>query len=155
MSQAVNFFIVLLVLRLFVYKPVLKVLHERKTKIEEGITKAVEAERRLNEAEEIKKEKIHQAEEEVLMMFKESDEKLKEAEKERLEMTNKKIQQAMKNAELIIQQKRNELDESLDKEIKVMLRLALEKIASIKPEMLDNTLLDQAIREMKSLKSKK
>jgi F-type H+-transporting ATPase subunit b len=45
-SQAVNFFLLLIVLRIFVYKPLLTVLRERREKIENGIIKAEEADRR-------------------------------------------------------------------------------------------------------------
>ncbi len=55
LSQAVNFFLLLIVLRLFVYKPLLQMLHERRERIEEGIEKAKEADIRLLEAEEMKR----------------------------------------------------------------------------------------------------
>ena len=40
LSQAVNFFLLLIVLRVFAYKPLLAFLHERRRKIEEGLAKA-------------------------------------------------------------------------------------------------------------------
>ncbi len=151
-SQAVNFLVVLLVLRLFVYKPVLKTLHERRAKIEEGVTKAAEAERRLGEADQVKKERIHEAEEEVLLMFKESELKLKESEAEKIQETEKKVHQAMKNAELIMEQKKTEFDENLSKEARALLRLAVEKVAALEPGKMDEALLDRAVRE--AIKSK-
>ena len=57
LSQAVNFFLLLVVLRLFVYTPLLKLLHDRRARIEEGLTKADEADKRLVEVEEIGKGK--------------------------------------------------------------------------------------------------
>ena len=44
LSQGVNFGIVLAVLTYFIYKPLVKILNERKTKIEFGLKGAAEAE---------------------------------------------------------------------------------------------------------------
>ncbi len=49
--QAVNFGVLLLVLRHFLYKPVLRMLDERRTKIEEGVKDAEAAGVRLQEIE--------------------------------------------------------------------------------------------------------
>ncbi|MEK7187217.1 MAG: ATP synthase F0 subunit B [Patescibacteria group bacterium] len=147
LSQAVNFLIVLLVLRLFVYKPVLQVLHDRKTKIEEGIAKANEAERRLTEAEEVKKGKIHEAEIEVMGMFKEKDAHLKQLEEKRLAETERKAGEMMKNAELVMAQKKTEFDESLGAEAKALLRMAVEKVAALDPKTIDEALIERATRE--------
>lgn len=146
-SQAVNFLVVLIVLRLFVYKPVLAMLHERKTKIEEGVAKAAEAERRLGEAEEVKKTKIHEAEEEVLLMFKESDKKLKNMEEEKLREADRKTSETMRKADLMMEQKKTEFDEALSREARVMLQMALQKVAELEPTKIDEALLDRATRE--------
>ncbi len=58
LSQAVNFALLLIVLRLYVYKPLLKIMHDRKLRIEEGLTKADEADRRLAETEEMRRQKM-------------------------------------------------------------------------------------------------
>ena len=50
-SQAVNFFLLLVVLRVFVYKPVLAVLRQRKERIEAGLRMAREAEEKFSAAE--------------------------------------------------------------------------------------------------------
>lgn len=42
-AQLINFGILLVVLRLFLYKPVLRILDERKTRIEEGLNRAEQA----------------------------------------------------------------------------------------------------------------
>lgn len=148
LSQAVNFLVVLVVLRLFVYKPVLAVLHERKKKIEEGLVKAEEAERRLSEADLIKQEKIHEAETEILQLFKESDSKLKMTEEERLKEIEKKAEQAMKNAELMMEQKKTEFDEELGKNARHLVRAAIEKVTTLDPKQIDEALIERATREV-------
>src|SRR3989338_7233599 len=61
LSQAVNFFILLLVLRFFVYKPLLIVIKERNKKIKQGLEKAEEADVRLKEVDIIAKKKLKKA----------------------------------------------------------------------------------------------
>jgi F-type H+-transporting ATPase subunit b len=56
-AQIVNFLIIYWLLKKFLYKPVLKLLNERKQKIEEGLKNADQAARLLNETLE-KEEKI-------------------------------------------------------------------------------------------------
>src|SRR3989338_1973015 len=51
-AQVVNFFILLFILKRFLYKPVLKVLEERKKKIEDSLKNAEEIERKLEETNE-------------------------------------------------------------------------------------------------------
>ncbi len=62
------------------YKPLLKLLHDRRDKIELGLTKAEEADRRLHEVDELNKGKIKHAEAEAIGILKktESDAKVLE-----------------------------------------------------------------------------
>ena len=53
LSQTVNFFILLIVLTFFVYKPLIKIIKERNQKIKEGLDKAEEADIRLKEVDNI------------------------------------------------------------------------------------------------------
>ena len=50
LAQAVNFGLLLTVLTYFLYKPVLKIIDERREKVAEGVRKAEAATRRLQEA---------------------------------------------------------------------------------------------------------
>ena len=52
LAQVVNFLILLFILKKFLYKPILKVLEERKSRIEGSLKNAEEIERRLAETEE-------------------------------------------------------------------------------------------------------
>src|SRR3989441_10102431 len=50
-AQLINFTLLLVILRLLLYKPLLKVLDDRKKRIEEGLEASDEAKRRLAETE--------------------------------------------------------------------------------------------------------
>src|SRR3989344_5816113 len=80
LSQAVNFFILLVILGKFVYKPLLKVIKERNEKIQEGLQKAKEAGVRLQEVDVIAKGKIKEAEAESIHIIKNTEEKAKKLE---------------------------------------------------------------------------
>ncbi len=78
-AQVVNFLILLFILKKFMYKPLLKVLDERKKKIEDSLKNAEEIERRLLETEEEKEKILAKTAAEVQKM-------LDEAKKERVAM---------------------------------------------------------------------
>src|SRR5690349_16624195 len=56
-AQIVNFLVVLFILKKLLYKPILKVLEERKKRIEESLTNAEKIQKELEETE-IKRQQI-------------------------------------------------------------------------------------------------
>ena len=62
LAQAANFLLLLVILRAFAYKPVLEMLRKRREAIEKGIAQAEEANTRLNDAQEMAKHKMKEAE---------------------------------------------------------------------------------------------
>lgn len=51
-AQIINFALLLVIFRLFLYRPLLRILDERKQRIQEGLEASDEAKRRLSETEE-------------------------------------------------------------------------------------------------------
>ncbi len=82
LSQLVNFGIILVVLKFFVYGPVLKVLKERNKKIKEGLDKAEEAGVRLKEIDDIGKSHIKDAETKSINIIRETEKRAKVLEQE-------------------------------------------------------------------------
>jgi F-type H+-transporting ATPase subunit b len=80
-AEIVNFFILLLLLKKFLYKPLLGMLEERRIKIEEGIKKSEEAEISLQKiralGEEIKEKGEQKARDVMVIAEKRSQEKAK------------------------------------------------------------------------------
>ncbi len=60
-AQVVNFLILLYILKRFLYKPILKVLNERKNKIADSLKNAEEIERKLVEISEEEQKRIAKA----------------------------------------------------------------------------------------------
>lgn len=148
-AQIINFLIVLVVLKKFMYKPVMDMLNKRKTEIESGLKNAEEADKKLKEADEKESEilqKAHnQAEKiisdakaEALLLKEESDSKTKIEAEKILENARATITQETKDAEEALTQKVGHiaivlLEKSLkgvfgEKEQEVIIKKATEQI---------------------------
>jgi len=96
LSQAVNFILLVIVLRLFVYKPVLNILQKRREKIEEGVAKTEEADVRLRKVDDIAKKKVKEAEGEAIGIIKNTEERAQKLEGELVRQAKEKQVQMMK-----------------------------------------------------------
>lgn len=150
-GQAVNFLLLLIVLRLFVYKPVLKILHDRKTKIEEGLIKAEEADRRLGGVALKEKERMKKAEEGALVLMRKTEEKAKRLEAVMLKDAEEKERVALEKTQLILKAKQEEVEKAMEKEAAYMVRRALQKTVEMKPDDIDDALIAKAITQVRSI----
>lgn len=104
-GQIVNFAILFFILKAFIYKPFLNLLKTRREKIEEGINKSVEADKKLSKIGEMKVDLERINEEEKKKVLIRADEEAKK----RLEEANKKAEEersailakAQKDAEVL------------------------------------------------------
>ena len=136
LSQGVNFLILLAVLTALLWRPLLKAMEERRKKIEFGVKLGEEAEKKLNEIDDLKKEKLI------------------EAEKEAGARSNKMVEDAKVKGDSLLREaaeaaelsKKESLLE-LEKESKEILRSALKKIVNLNPKEIEAKLFDQALLE--------
>lgn len=149
-SQAVNFLILLAVLRALVYKPVLKILKERKAKVEEGLVKAKEADRRLHEVDEVGREKLKEAESKALQMLRATEEKAKGVEAKLLEEAEKKEAEALKRTEVLLKAKAEESRLAMKKEAVKLVKDAIIKTVELSPEKVDEALIQKAVEGVSS-----
>ena len=149
LSQAVNFVLLLIVLRIFVYKPVLKLLHDRREKIEGGLVKAEEAERRLHEVDEIGKGKIRHAEAEAVGILKQTELDAKTLEKKLLAAAKQKEEEAVASASVRLRSQEEESRRALNKEAAALVRLAIARTVELSPEKIDDALIAKAVSEAK------
>lgn len=150
LSQAVNFFLLLIVLRVFAYKPLLALLRERRRKIEEGLVKAEEAGRRLYEVEEIGKGKIKEAEKEAIGILKRTETDAKTLEGKMLAEAKRKEMEALANTVALLRQKEEESRSAAQKEAAAMVKLAIAKTVGLSPEKIDDALVARAVKEASS-----
>lgn len=150
LSQAVNFFILLLVLTFFVYKPLIKIVKERNQKIKTGLEKAEEADSRLREVDNIGKEKIKEAENKSIEIIKATEEKAKILEKENLQIAEKKQKEAMN----LIKQNALKAQEEANKEVlskaAELVKKAIVKTVELNPKEIDEKLIEKAVDSVKN-----
>lgn len=147
-SQATNFLILLALLRYFAYKPIVKLLNERKRKIEEGMFKADEADKRLGEVNELAKEKMKETEEKAMIVIREGEARAKVREAALLEEARKKETAMMKQAELAALAKKEEAERMIAKEAAAVVKAAIAKTVEMDPEKIDEALIKRALAEI-------
>jgi len=148
LSQVVNFALLLIILRFFVYKPILNMLKKRQEKIEEGLAKSEEADVRLKEVDNISKKRIKEVEKEAIGIIKNTEEKAKELENELLEKAkNKEIALFEKTANEVLSQK-EQAQREIKKEAVELIKKALVKTVELSPEKIDEELIKKAVEQI-------
>lgn len=149
-AQLINFTILLAVLYKFLYKPVLKLLHERSARIEEGLKNAEAVEIKLRAAAEAYEAKLREAHSEAQKILEQTQ---KEAEKMRAELSVK----AQKEAEKIVTGGRTRLSAERDRimeeaadELADLVEHATEHVLGgvMTPEI-DKSLIEQAVKKVR------
>lgn len=149
LSQAVNFALLLIVLRVFAYKPLLKLLHDRRAKIEGGLAKAEEAERRLHEVDELGKEKIKHAEAEAVGILKKTETDAKTLEEKLLAEAKRHEEEAVESTAVRLRSQEEESRRAMEKEAAALVRLAITRTVELAPEKIDDALIAKAVTEAK------
>lgn len=147
LSQAFNFLLLLLVLRIFVYKPVLKLLRDRRDKIEGGLAKAAEAERRLHEVDAIGAGKIKEAEHEAINILKRTEAEAKTVEEKLLAEAKRREEEAVRSAAARLRAQEEESRRAVEKEAAALVRSAIVRTVELAPEKIDDALIAKAVNE--------
>jgi F-type H+-transporting ATPase subunit b len=146
-SQAVNFLLLLIILRILVYKPLLNLLRKRREKIEEGLAKADEADKRLLAVEEIGKEKIKDAEHAALQILKKTELDAKTLEEKLVAEAKRKEATELKNAAVALRVQEEASRRAMEKEAAALVKAALVKTVEISPSAIDDALVAKAVKE--------
>ncbi|TSC73550.1 MAG: F-type H+-transporting ATPase subunit b [Parcubacteria group bacterium Gr01-1014_70] len=144
-SQAVNFLLVLIILRMFVYKPVAAMLHERRRRVEEGIAKSEEADRKLHDVQEMARERLHEAQEQAVTLLRQVETQAKERDAMLLESSRRKGDVLLQEARKTIEAEREEMHDELDREARSLVRSAVTRIVEMDTERIDESLIDKAL----------
>ena len=150
LSQAVNFAILLTVLRLFAYKPIMKLLKDRADKIARGLAYTKEAEGKLAEMNEMVKEKMKAVDAESLRLAKDAEARAKILEAKLLEEARAKERALMVEAEAMIETKAHEARAKVEREAALLVRSAVAKTVELDPKLIDERLVGQAVAAAKA-----
>lgn len=153
-AQAINFLIVLIILRLTVYKPLLGLLESRRSKIQKGIEDSELAKKELEDSEKVKAEKIAEAEKESLNILGAMQIKTKALEEKLMDESRRKGEELIKvtqarGEEEITKEKTKFYNEALD-----FVKLAVAKTVELSPDAIDEKLINQAILSLSKNKAK-
>lgn len=146
LGQIINLVILFYLLQRFAIKPFLKVLNERKKKIEKGVKLSEESEEKIKLAEKQKEQILKEGEEKAKQILKESEKRGKEKEKEILAMAEsqktKILEMARKTAQKEIEKMKEEFSQkNIELVLAVSEKILKEKIDSQKDkEIIENLL---------------
>lgn len=150
LSQLINFALILIVLTLFVYKPVLKIIKQRNAKIKEGLDKAEEANVRLKEVDEIGKQKIKEAENTSINIIKTTEKKAKDLEQELQKKSEEKQLQMQKELQESYKKQQEQAQDLVLKNAIELVKKTIVKTVELKPEAVDEALIKKAVAEIKN-----
>lgn len=148
LSQAVNFSLVFVILRVTVYTPLLQVMAKRKKKIEDGIMKDEEGTKRLLGIATLEKEKLKEAEAKALGIIHSGEEKAKKEGMKILEATAKKKEEMEVAARAQIEAEKQSALREAESQIQHLVKEVLVKAVSVKPESVDEALIKKVTEEV-------
>ena len=152
-AQAINFFILLVLLKKFAYRPILKMLQRRRDEIEKGVKFTKEAGEKLEQIEELKEETLKTANLQALTIINKAEESAKMRKEEIVEEANKKVETIIADAKNVIAEEKAKMGEQVYENAEVLIKLGLEKVLGKMPaKERDEILIQEALRELKTAK---
>ena len=149
LAQGVNFLILLVVLTKFVYKPLMKMVEERRKKIELGIKGGEMAVQIIKDAEKEKSGIIKNADVQAVAIISEAEKTANKKAAEIALQADKKAQSALREAMLLVERKEKEEMEKVAQEAKKLVKEAIIRTVQLKPEQIDEKLIEEAVGELK------
>ncbi len=131
-AQFINFAILVFVLWRFAYKPILKLLEDRRKKIEQGVLSAEAAELKLKEAEDQQKEIIVAAKKEALTIVEEAKDRAELKYQEIIKKSKEDIGVIINEERGKIRLEKEEVLQEIKREISSLLTFGVEKFLAQK-----------------------
>lgn len=145
LAQGVNFFVLLALLTALVYRPLLRLLAERRSRIEFGLKGAEEAERRLGEIEQERNRRLTAADREAVAIVGEAEKNAKQRVQAIVDDANEKSADILKNAAATAEHQRLQAFEALRGEAREFVRAAIAKTVELDPKDVDEKLIGEAV----------
>lgn len=152
LAQAVNFLILLWILKRFAYGPILRLLKRRKEEIEKGLRYTKEAEEALANVGTLKERILSEARSEALKIVSAAENAAKKRKEEILQEASQKAEVVVMEAKRLIAGEKAKMKESIYEEAEEMVRLGITKVLGKMPsEERDRELIREALQELKSI----
>ena len=153
LAQAVNFFILLFILKKFLYKPMLKFLRERREGIEAGLKKSELAEQQFTEMRELQAKELAKTRQEAQGIVETAKKRAEEAKSEIVANAKQETETLFAKAEKDIDQLKTQRMQEAEQELG---KLALQGMEYLLKEKMSEekraALEDEAIIHIKNLK---
>lgn len=153
-AQAVNFFVLLGILSFFVYKPILKLLDERKNRIAKAEANAKLVEDKLARTDELTKKELQKAQQKSREIIAAAVESAKKEEEKLIAVGQEKVTKIVEAGRASIEKERIDATTQIKKEVAGIVLLATEKLLGRELRSTDNEkFVAAAIKEIESLKN--
>lgn len=150
-AQAINFFILLVLLKKFAYHPILKMLQRRRDEIEKGVKFTKEAGEKLEQIEELKEKTLKTANYQALAIVSKAEESAKMRKEEIVEEAKKKVEIIVADAKNVIAEEKAKMGDEVYQNAQELVKLGLEKVLGRMPtKERDKILIQEALRELKT-----
>lgn len=146
--QGANFVILLVVLTFAVYRPLLKIVKERRAKIELGVRGGEMAATKIAEAEQIKSATIRDAESQAVVMINQAEAQGQKRSQEIVHGGEKKAEYIIEEALATAAKKKQEEMEKVALEAQALVKQALIKTVELGPEQVDEKLIHKALQQL-------
>ena len=157
LAQAVNFLVLLFVLRRFAYRPILEFLDERSKRIEQGLKDAEIAQTKLAEMETRKKEALVSARKSAMTIVEAAETSAKKRDAERLAETEDKIKRLFEDGLVKIDEEKRKTLAEARQDIAEVVALSVEKVLEAKvdaakdQELIKDVVANQYAEALKKL----
>lgn len=152
--QIINFAILFVLLKKYLYKPILRILEQRAKKIHEGLEAA---EKSIEEREKLEKEKrkiLIEAEKNANKILEGARIRARKLEKQRIDQVEKELESKIKKAEALAKTRTQQLELQLKRQFN---QLVISAVETLLKDTLDTqeqrALIDKQIQALKKIKA--
>lgn len=146
LAQIINFAILAFVLTKFLYKPIIKMLDDRKNKIADDLEKSKNLEMKIVEAEAAKEELLATTRKEGEKMIKQSEKNASEIKEAMVKEAGVEVGKMREEAKRQIADDRQKTMDELKKELGSLVSLSVEKVlGDVADKSVQEKLVDQAL----------
>lgn len=144
LAQIINFTILLFLLKKFAYKPILKILDERKKRIDEAIEKSRLIENKMKEIDLLKEGVLSEARKQSQLIIAKAEEATQKIQEETLKEARLRSEKVVLEAQKKIELEREKILQDVKQEVASLVMIAVEKTVG---DVLDESSQEKMVRE--------
>ena len=155
LAQAVNFFVLLWLLKRYAYGPLLKMMKTRRDEIAKGVKFTKDGEKKLAEIGILKEQTLKDAHDTAFAIVKKGEVTAEERKNEILRDADRKTESLVEEARRRIREEEARMKEGVNAGAEELVRLAVTKVLGKMPaDVRDELLITEALTELKSVSKK-